>query len=259
MGIPVKLPAFEGPLDLLLHLIESNKIDIYDIPIVTITDQYMEYIRAMEKKDLNVMSEFLVMAATLLEIKAKMLLPAEVDEEGEEIDPRADLVERLLEYKLYKCMAEQLKGRQGEAERSLYREADIPKEVSAYTAPVELDELLGDLTLVRLNEVFQAILRRTEDKIDPIRSKFGEIEVSLEDKMVYVEEQLLRHPRTSFRGILKASGKHGKMQVIVTFLAILELMKVGKLNVKQDDTFGEIYIEAGDALGAPSEPAKQEE
>lgn len=262
MGIPVKLPAFEGPLDLLLHLIESNKIDIYDIPIVTITDQYMEYIRAMEKKDLNVMSEFLVMAATLLEIKAKMLLPAEVDEEGEEIDPRADLVERLLEYKLYKCMAEQLKGRQGEAERSLYREADIPKEVSAYTAPVELDELLGDLTLVRLNEVFQAILRRTEDKIDPIRSKFGEIEkeeVSLEDKMVYVEEELLRHPHTSFRGILKASGKHGKMQVIVTFLAILELMKVGKLNVKQDDTFGEIYIEAGDALGAPSEPAKQEE
>ena len=176
MGIPVKLPAFEGPLDLLLHLIESNKIDIYDIPIVTITDQYMEYIRAMEKKDLNIMSEFLVMAATLLEIKAKMLLPAEVDEEGEEIDPRADLVERLLEYKLYKCMAEQLKGRQDEAGRCLYREADIPKEVATYTAPVDLDELLGDLTLVRLNEVFQAILRRTEDKIDPIRSKFGAIE-----------------------------------------------------------------------------------
>ena len=80
MGIPVKLPIFEGPLDLLLHLIESNKIDIYDIPIVMITDQYMEYIRAMETKDLNTMSEFLVMAATLLEIKAKLLLPAEVDE-----------------------------------------------------------------------------------------------------------------------------------------------------------------------------------
>ena len=109
MGIPVKLPAFEGPLDLLLHLIESNKIDIYDIPIVTITDQYMEYIRAMEKKDLNIMSEFLVMAATLLEIKAKLLLPPEVDEEGQEIDPRADLVERLLEYKLYKYMAGELR------------------------------------------------------------------------------------------------------------------------------------------------------
>ena len=134
--------------------------------------------------------------------------------------------------------------------------------MATYTAPVDLDELLGDLTLVRLNEVFQAILRRTEDKIDPIRSKFGAIEkeeVSLEDKMAYVEEELMRHPRTSFRGILKASGKHGKMQVIVTFLAILELMKVGKLNVKQDDTFGEIYIEAGDALGTPVASAEQEE
>ena len=165
-------------------------------------------------------------------------------------------MERLLEYKLYKCMAEQLKGRQGEAERSLYREADIPKEVSAYTAPVELDELLGDLTLVRLNEVFQAILRRTEDKIDPIRSKFGEIEkeeVSLEDKMVYVEEELLRHPRTSFRGILKASGKHGKMQVIVTFLAILELMKIGKIHLTQEHTFDDMWIETLEQEGEEGE------
>ena len=103
-GLSVKLPVFEGPLDLLLHLIDTNKIDIYDIPIVEITSQYMDYIRAMETRDLNVMSEFLVMAATLLEIKAKMLLPAEVDEEGEEIDPRAQLVEQLLEYKKYKYM-----------------------------------------------------------------------------------------------------------------------------------------------------------
>ena len=128
MELSYKLEKFEGPLDLLLHLIEKNKVNIYDIPIAEITDQYMEYVRQMDEENLDVVSEFLVMAATLLEIKAKMLLPAEVDEEGEEIDPRADLVERLLEYKLYKCMAEQLKGRQGEAERSLYREADIPKD-----------------------------------------------------------------------------------------------------------------------------------
>ncbi len=252
MGIPVKLPAFEGPLDLLLHLIESNKIDIYDIPIVTITDQYMEYIRAMERKDLNVMSEFLVMAATLLEIKAKMLLPAEVDEEGEEIDPRADLVERLLEYKLYKCMAAELKERQTMAGQSLYPAGEIPPEVAAYEAPVNLEELLGDLTLGRLNEVFQAVLRRSEDKIDPVRSKFGEIEkeeVSLEDKMTYVEEELTRSPRTNFRKLLQNSGRHGKMQVIVTFLAVLELMKVGKLTVHQEGTFGEIYIEAGNGAG----------
>ena len=108
MGIPVKLEVFEGPLDLLLHLIEKNKIDIYDIPIVEITDQYMEYIHAMEREDLGIMSEFMVMAATLLDIKCKMLLPKEVNEEGEEEDPRAELVEKLLEYKMYKFMSYEL-------------------------------------------------------------------------------------------------------------------------------------------------------
>ena len=97
MGIPVKLEAFEGPLDLLLHLIEKNKIDIYDIPIVEITNQYMDYIRQMQREDLNVMSEFLVMAATLLDIKCRMLLPKEVTEDGEEEDPRQELVEQLLQ------------------------------------------------------------------------------------------------------------------------------------------------------------------
>ena len=96
MAIPVKLNVFEGPLDLLLHLIDKNKIDIYDIPIVEITDQYMEYIHAMEKEDLGVMSEFMVMAATLLDIKCRMLLPKEINEEGEEEDPRAELVQKLL-------------------------------------------------------------------------------------------------------------------------------------------------------------------
>ena len=105
MAIPVKLPVFEGPLDLLLHLIDKNKIDIYDIPIVEITDQYLEYIHQMEREDLDIMSEFMVMAATLLDIKCRMLLPKEVNEEGEEEDPRAELVQQLLEYKMYKYMS----------------------------------------------------------------------------------------------------------------------------------------------------------
>ena len=104
MAIPVKINVFEGPLDLLLHLIEKNKIDIYDIPIVEITDQYMEYLHSMEQEDLGTMSEFMVMAATLLDIKCKMLLPKEVNEEGEE-DPREELVQKLLEYKMYKYMS----------------------------------------------------------------------------------------------------------------------------------------------------------
>ncbi len=250
MGIPVKLPVFEGPLDLLLHLIESNKIDIYDIPIVSITDQYMEYIRAMESRDLNVMSEFLVMAATLLEIKAKMLLPAEVDEEGEEIDPRAELVERLLEYKMYKYMACELRDRAGLAGKVLYKEATIPAEVASYIEPVDLAELVGDLTLQKLHEVFRSILKKQENKIDPVRSKFGTIEkeeVSLEDKMSYVEQCLVRKQRCSFRTLLEGEAKKSKMHVIVTFLAVLELMKTGKLMVQQEETFGEIVIEAREA------------
>ena len=239
MGISVKLPVFEGPLDLLLHLIESNKIDIYDIPIVMITDQYMEYIRAMDSEDLNIMSEFLVMAATLLEIKARMLLPVELDEEGEEIDPRAELVERLLEYKMYKYMA-------------LYKKADIPEEVASYVEPVNLEELVGDVTLEKLHEIFKSILRRQEDKIDPIRSKFGTIEkeeVSLEDKMSSVERHLAGRRRLSFRELLETEAKKSKIHVIVTFLAVLELMKSGKLAVQQEETFGEILIEAREPLG----------
>ena len=102
MELKVALPVYDGPLDLLLNLIEKNKVNIFDIPIVTITDQYLDYVRQMDREDLSVMSEFMVMAAELIAIKCKMLLPAEVDEEGEEIDPRADLVARLLEYKTYK-------------------------------------------------------------------------------------------------------------------------------------------------------------
>ena len=117
MAISVKLEAFEGPLDLLLHLIEKNKVDIYDIPIVMITEQYLDYIKAMETEDMNVMSEFLVMAATLLDIKCRMLLPKEVNEEGEEEDPRAELVQKLLEYKMYKYMAYELKDRQVDGQR----------------------------------------------------------------------------------------------------------------------------------------------
>mgnify|MGYP000125655409 FL=1 len=129
MGIPVKLQVFEGPLDLLLHLIEKNKIDIYDIPIVEITNQYMEYIKAMQKEDLNIMSEFLVMAATLLDIKCRMLLPKEVNEEGEEEDPRQELVEQLLEYKMYKFMSYELKDRELDGDRIMYKTASIPDEV----------------------------------------------------------------------------------------------------------------------------------
>ena len=251
MGIPVKLEVFEGPLDLLLHLIDKNKIDIYDIPIVEITNKYMEYIRNMQREGLNVMSEFLVMAATLLDIKCRMLLPKEVTEEGEEEDPRQELVEQLLQYKMYKYMANELKDRQLDADYVLYKKPTIPAEVQEYAEPVDLDRLLGDLTLVRLNEIFQDVMKRQVEKIDPVRSKFGKIEkeeVTLSDKFTYIHSYLKDHKRFSFRQLLEK--QHRRMHIVVTFLAILEMMKQGDIRVEQEDTCGEIMIErTGDTDG----------
>ncbi len=246
MDLKVKLQVFEGPLDLLLHLLDKNKVNIYDIPIVEITKQYMDYVRQMERKDLNVVSEFLVMAATLLDIKSKMLLPKQVTEDGEEAeDPRAELVAQLLEYKMYKCMAYELKDRQMDAEKVMYKMPTIPKEVAAYEEPVNLEELMADVTLTKLNHIFESIMRKQEEKIDPVRSKFGKIEkeeVSMTEKMNYLEQYALNHPHFSFRSLLEAQSS--KMEIIVTFMAILELMKTGKIFISQDNIFDDIKIES---------------
>lgn len=243
MAIPVKLEVFEGPLDLLLHLIDKNKVDIYDIPIVEITNQYMEYIRAMQEKDLNVMSEFLLMAATLLDIKCRMLLPAEVNEEGEEEDPRAELVEQLLQYKMYKYMSYELKDRQMDGALLMFKEASIPDEVKAYEPPVDLDDLLDGITLSKLNDIFKDIMKRQQDKIDPVRSKYGKIEkdeVTVEDKLEYLNQYITSHKKFSFRDLLQK--QKSKTQLVVTFLAILEMMKMGTIWVEQENTFDDIII-----------------
>lgn len=243
MSLSVKLEAFDGPLDLLLHLIEKNKIDIFDIPIVEITEQYMEYVAQMETRDMDVMSDFLVMAATLLKIKSKLLLPAPVTEEGEEEDPRAELVERLLEYKMYKYASYELKDRQLDASRMLFKPSTIPPEIADYQEEVDVEELLSDVTLSRLQHVFRDIMKKQVDKIDPIRSKFGNIEreqVTLADRIIYIEEYAMLHQSFHFRGLLEE--QHSRVMLIVTFLGILELMKVGKLKILQENIFDDIMI-----------------
>ncbi len=246
MELNVHLQAFEGPLDLLLYLIEKNKVDIYDIPIAEITDQYMEYIEEMKRHDLSVMSEFLVMAATLLDIKSRMLLPAMELEDGEEAeDPRLELVQQLLEYKIYKCMAMQLSDRQMDAVKVFYKEPTIPEEVEAYKQPIDLDEIVGDLDLRKLEDIFHQVMRRQEHKIDPIRSKFGNIEkedVSLEETMIFLEKYASRHKEFSFKNLLET--RQSKMHIIVMFLAILEYMKAGKIHISQKETFDDIQIES---------------
>ncbi|MCR5310388.1 MAG: segregation/condensation protein A [Lachnospiraceae bacterium] len=243
MSLSVKLQAFEGPLDLLLHLIEKNKVDIYDIPIVEITNQYLEYIRAMEREDMNVMSEFLVMAATLVDIKCKMLLPAEVNEEGEEEDPRAELVEKLLEYKMYKYMSFELRDMQMSAGFSFCRPEALPDEVKNFREPINYEELVGDLNLEKLQEIFNFMMQRKEDKIDKTRSNFGNIEkdeIDMEAKALYIETFIASHRKFSFRELLEKQGS--RAEIIVTFLIILELMKTGEIKIVQENLFDDIMI-----------------
>lgn len=245
MELTVKLQVFEGPLDLLLYLLDKNKVNIYDIPIVEITAQYMEYIAEMKRQDLDVLSEFLVMAATLIDIKSKMLLPRDPDDEEEGIDPRAELVQQLLEYKMYKCMAYELKDRQVDAQRVMFKKPTIPEEVLEYQEPLNVEELVSDITLAKLNEIFKSIMRKQQDKIDPLRSKFGKIEkeeVSLEEKTEYLENYAATHKHFSFRSLLEAQSS--KVEVIVTFLAILELMKTGKILISQEHIFDDIQIDS---------------
>ena len=254
MAIPLKLQVFEGPMDLLMHLIEKNKIDIYDIPIVTITDQYLEYVRQMEHDDMNVTSEFLVMAATLLDIKSRMLLPKEENEDGEEEDPRDELVKRLLEYKMYKCMSEELREKRQHAGMSYFRPQDLPEEVRSYVPPVNYEELIGNRTLQSLQNVFAEVLKRKKSRVDPVRSGFGKIqreEISVADKELYIRAYLSAHPHADFREMLETQGS--REEIIVTFLVILELMKNQKIRITQEEPFGKITIDLID----PNEPDEE--
>ncbi len=245
MALEVKLEAFEGPLDLLLHLIDKNKVDIYDIPISLITAQYMEYLNAMKKADLEIMSEFLVMAATLLDIKCRMLLPREVNEEGEEEDPRSELVQQLLEYKIYKYMSQELKIMEMDAGKSCFKDNTMPKELLEYDEPVDYDELLRGLSLKDLEKIFQETMKRQEDRKDPIRSKFGKIEkeeVSLEKRTEELLQYSRDHKKFSFRDLLELY--EGKLQLVVTFLAVLELVRSENWKAVQEEDNGEIIISA---------------
>ncbi len=242
--ISYKLDNFEGPLDLLLHLIEKNKVSIYDIPIVLITEQYLDYVSHMDTEDLNVVSEFLVMAATLLDIKSRMLLPVEVNDDGQEEDPRAELVTRLLEYKMYKCMAQELLEMEQGASCYLYKIPTVPEEVEKYQPPVDLDKLLGGLTLAKLQSIFESVMKRSVDKLDPVRSRFGTIRrepVSLETRIRTVMDYARNHRRFSFHKFL--GQQTDKLDLVVTFLAVLELMKMGKIYLTQEALFQDMTID----------------
>ena len=259
MDISFRLESFEGPLDLLLHLIDRNKMDIYDIQISTITDQYMAYLSQMGK-EAETMSEFLVMAATLLDIKARMLLPKDEEKEDGEEDPRAELVQQLLEYKLYKYMSLELKDREIHASKTLFRSSSIPDEVLSYQAPVDLDFFLKGVDLAKLKAVFDDVLRRSRDKLNQEAIQYGRIRreaISLPEKVEHIRSYMSRHKKSSFRKLIEEQVTRDN--IIVTFLAILEMMKNGQVVVIQESEDDFMMYDPDEAPAVQEETQEQTE
>ena len=236
---------FDGPLDLLLQLIEKHKIDICDIPIVQLTEQYFLYINAMEEQDLEIMSEFLVMASVLLDIKARMLLPRAPEEGPEEADPREELTQRLLEYKRYKYISGELRTYEESAKRFYYRPGELPEELKAYVPPVDLDEMLRGVSMELLRSVYARILKRMNAAENPEGQKFFGVirtrRLSLAGCIEGLVSYARRHRRFSFRQMLKEGAD--RTEVVVSFLAVLELIRMGKVSVSQQETGEDIAVE----------------
>ena len=247
--LQIKLEEFEGPFDLLLKLIDKNKIDIYDIPISKLTDDYLYYIKHKNLIDMEEMSQFILMATTLLEIKSKMLLPREKDEEtNEEIDPREELVKKLIEYKKYKMIAQELLNTEVFSEKVMFKEADI-KAINSIKINIEptIDEILDGITLKELYNVFEEVLKRKEQKTDKIRSNFKSVTKALyniNDKIKYIKDLIILNSKINFNKIFEESAS--KAEVVVTFLAVLELIKTKDIKVIQQNIFDDIIIIQGD-------------
>jgi segregation and condensation protein A len=245
MQYNVKIDTFEGPLDLLLHLINRLEIDIYDIPVSEITEQYLIYIQTMKEFHLDVASEYLVMAATLLAIKSKMLLPkqeevvfeAEVEMNYEE-DPRDELVERLIEYRKYKEAAIDLKGL--EEDRSLMF-SKPPSDLSGLSIDVPLERLEVNVSIYDMLGALQKMMRRKKLQ-RPLSTKIARQEVSIENRMNEILVEIKRFKgRKSFFELFPFSNKE---HVVVSFLAILELMKRKEIQIEQENNFAEIFVMA---------------
>src|SRR5438128_1061908 len=234
----IRLDEFEGPLDLLLHLIKKNGINIYDIPIAMITKQYLDYISTMKSLNLVVAGEFLVMAATLIHIKSRMLLPVEVDGDEEDEageDPRAELVRRLLEYKQFKEAAGELVQR-GQQWREVFGRGQISSERGQILNLSPHDALL-ELTLFDLVDALQEVLQRVPAKT---LIEVTADHLTVKDRMNYILERLEHEPALPFEALF--SPDEGRLVVIVTFLGLLELMRIKLVRVFQAEAFGPILL-----------------
>lgn len=232
----IKLETFEGPIALLMHLIDKSQIDIYDIPIAEVTEQYLAYIRAMEEFNIDIASEFLVMAATLLQIKSRMLLPKPpvADELAEEIDPRQELVERLLEYRRFKQAAGMLEELLREREKFVSRPAQDFGTKMILPEGLRIDDLI---------EAFAAVWESAVDEFAFIARE----EISVQDKMQDIIYLLRKNDgRMEFSHTFIRSGSRTEM--VTAFLALLELIRLKRIEIRQERSFGPIYLTLGEVV-----------
>ena len=222
---------FEGPLDLLLHLIKTSKMDIYDIKIEEITAQYLDFINKMNELNLDVASEYLVMASELTLIKSKMLLPR-ANEEEEEEDPRENLVNRLIEYQRYKDMIDEFKSLEKERKDIFTKD---PMNLYEYSDPIKND---GDITLDNLVEALNKFLQRKEDE-KPLETKIARKEILVTDRTNEIRSLLKKKKKVSFFDLFEVRTKE---YVVVTFLSILEMAKKGEITIVQENNFNNITV-----------------
>lgn len=236
MNIEFKINEFEGPLDLLLHLIKESKMDIMNIEIEEITKQYMDYLKEQEKMNLEIASEYLIMASELIELKSKLLLPnPKVEaEEGEEIDPREDLVNRLLEYQAYKEITKVLKEKE-ELRKEIYTKS--PENIKNYVE--EETKLSSDITLDDLVEAFKKYLERKKDN-KPLKTKVTTNEISVSSRRLEIKSILKDKKKISFFKLFPIVNKE---YIVATFLAILEMAKNKELMITQKNNFDDIICE----------------
>jgi len=231
----IKVPIFEGPFDLLLHLIKENKVDIYDIPIAVITGQYLQYIKMMKELDLDIAGDFLVMAATLIHIKSRMLLP--VDEEApqeEQEDPRLELIQRLLEYQTFKDASLGLREKEEEWMNIFHREPLKDEEAAAESAEPEL--YLFDVNLFDLLGAFKKILDTAPPEVVQITREA----LTVKDKISHIMEMLENNDTVRFEDLFKENKT--RVQLVVTFVALLELIRLGLIRAYQEKDFGNIWL-----------------
>lgn len=230
----VKLSQFEGPLDLLLFFIKRDELNIYDIPIARLTKEFLEYVNLIKIMDLEVAGDFILMASTLMHIKVRMLLPREIDEKGEEIDPRADLVRALLEYKRYKEMSEELSYFESNQRKRKYRgnfSADVKE------APNEYDILLKNVSIYDLAKAFKFAIDQVKE--EPFH-QIKKLNVSIEEQIAFIESKLREFPELHFLQLVESLKE--KIRIIVTFIALLEMVKVKRIGIKTVLEFNDFII-----------------